>query len=295
MSGEINVLSRTQIIVVEPTSGSVAIIDAGPQGPVGIEGPPGTPGGPPGPMGPAGPAGEDGAPGPQGPPGEDGTPGGPPGPAGPAGPAGPTGATGATGPTGPAGPEGDPGPTGATGPTGPPGSAGTNGKTILYGTAVPTTEGVDGDFYIRTSTNFIYGPKAAGVWPAGTSLVGPQGIQGIQGIQGPTGPTGAGTQTINAQTGTTYTPVISDFWKLITLSNGASITFTAPQDSALTWAIGDWCELYQLGAGQITVVAGSGATLRSTPTAKSRAQYSRLFLQKISANTWALSGDLAVS
>jgi hypothetical protein len=33
MSGEINVLSRTQIIVVEPTSGSVSIINAGPSGP----------------------------------------------------------------------------------------------------------------------------------------------------------------------------------------------------------------------------------------------------------------------
>jgi hypothetical protein len=43
----------------------------------------------------------------------------------------------------------------------------------LYGTAAPTTEGVNGNFYIRTSTNYLYGPKAGGVWPAGTSLVGP--------------------------------------------------------------------------------------------------------------------------
>jgi hypothetical protein len=33
MSGEINVVSRTQIIVVEPVSKSVAIINAGPPGP----------------------------------------------------------------------------------------------------------------------------------------------------------------------------------------------------------------------------------------------------------------------
>jgi hypothetical protein len=52
-------------------------------------------------------------------------------------------------------------------------SAGADGKTILYGTAAPTTEGVDGDFYIRTTTNYIYGPKAGGTWPSGTSLVGP--------------------------------------------------------------------------------------------------------------------------
>ena len=55
-----------------------------------------------------------------------------------------------------------------------------DGNTILYGTAAPTIEGNDGDFYIRTTTNYIYGPKAGGVWPAGISLVGP-------GFSAPTG------------------------------------------------------------------------------------------------------------
>lgn len=105
----------------------------------------------------------------------------------------------------------------------------------------------------------------------------------------------AATQTINAQSGTTYTIATDDPGKLVTQSNGSAITTTVPQDSDVTFAVGKWCELYQLGAGQITVVAGTGATLRATPTAKARAQYSRLFLQKISANTWALSGDLAAS
>lgn len=64
---------------------------------------------------------------------------------------------------------------------------GADGKTILYGTAAPTTEGVDGDFYIRTSTNFIYGPKVGGTWPAGVSLVGPQGPAGADGADGADG------------------------------------------------------------------------------------------------------------
>lgn len=85
---------------------------------------------------------------------------------------------------------GAPGATGATGATGSTGPAGADGNTIIYGTAAPTTEGKNGDLYFRTDTNFIYGPKAAGVWPSGVSLVGPQGVkgdqgdQGIQGIQG---------------------------------------------------------------------------------------------------------------
>jgi len=33
-------------------------------------------------------------------------------------------------------------------------------------------DGVDGDFYINTAANTIFGPKAAGVWGSGTSIVG---------------------------------------------------------------------------------------------------------------------------
>ena len=71
--------------------------------------------------------------------------------------------------------------------TGPQGAAGAAGNTILSGTAAPTTEGVVGDFYLRATTSTLYGPKAAGGWPAGVSLVGPQGIQGLQGIVGVNG------------------------------------------------------------------------------------------------------------
>lgn len=45
MSDEINVVSRTQQIIVEPSSASVSIINAGPPGgPPGPQGPPGSPG-----------------------------------------------------------------------------------------------------------------------------------------------------------------------------------------------------------------------------------------------------------
>ena len=60
------------------------------------------------------------------------------------------------------------------------GDNGADGSTILNGTVDPTTEGEDGDFYYRTDTNEIFGPKVAGVWPAGVSLVGPQGEKGLQ-------------------------------------------------------------------------------------------------------------------
>lgn len=115
---------------------------------------------------------------------------------------GATGATGSQGPQGAQGPAGAKGDTGATGAQGPAGAA---GKSVLYGAGVPAAgTGNDGDFYINTSNNYLYGPKAAGTWPSGISIVGPQGAtgaqgpQGIQGIQGPEGPAGPSTpQVIN--------------------------------------------------------------------------------------------------
>lgn len=71
----------------------------------------------------------------------------------------------------------------ATGPQGPRGIAGTNGtngtdgKTILHGTTNPsnTSDGVDGDYYLNLATYFLFGPKAAGVWPGGISIIGADG------------------------------------------------------------------------------------------------------------------------
>lgn len=59
------------------------------------------------------------------------------------------------------------------------GAAGADGKTVLNGTVAPTTEGVNGDFYIDTVTDLIYGPKTAGAWGTGTSIVGPAGVDGL--------------------------------------------------------------------------------------------------------------------
>ncbi len=58
---------------------------------------------------------------------------------------------------------------------GPSGAAGTAGNTVLYGATAPVSGGVNGNFYIDTVLHNLHGPKAGGVWPAGTSLVGPAG------------------------------------------------------------------------------------------------------------------------
>lgn len=77
------------------------------------------------------------------------------------------------------------------------GIEGEAGKSVLNGTVDPTTEGVDGDFYINTNSYEIFGPKTAGNWGSGTSLVGDEG---------PTGPNG----TLAAWNGEFSKPVMFD-------------------------------------------------------------------------------------
>ena len=95
---------------------------------------------------------------------------------------------------GPPGPQGPPGePSYIPGPVGPPG---TNGNTVLSGAGDPSTVlGVNGDFYINTTTDTIFGPKKTTGWGTGTSLVGPAGPMGPQGqvavLVGDTPPVGA--------------------------------------------------------------------------------------------------------
>ena len=65
---------------------------------------------------------------------------------------------------------------------GPAGGDGIDGNTIISGTGVPDNGvGSDGDYFIDTNAYNVYGPKAGGVWGAGSSLVGPSGGDGIDG------------------------------------------------------------------------------------------------------------------
>lgn len=88
------------------------------------------------------------------------------------------------------------------------GPAGADGRTILNGVIAPTISvGSNGDFYINTATDEIYGPKTAGVWGSPTSLIGAAGATGGVGPQGPAGTNGGIIvfKTNNSVASTTYT------------------------------------------------------------------------------------------
>lgn len=98
--------------------------------------------------------------------------------------------------------------------------------------------------------------------------------------------------TFNAQTGTTYTLVLADAHKLVTLNNSSAITLTVPPNSSVAFETGDQVNLLQLGAGQVTVAAGSGVTLRAQGTrVKLNGQYALATLVKIGTDEWVLVGN----
>lgn len=101
---------------------------------------------------------------------------------------------------------------------------------------------------------------------------------------------------INAQTGTTYTTVLADNGKLITLSNGSAITATIPLNSSVTYPVGAQLTFARLGAGQPTIVGAGGVTVVSTgltaSAPKLRVQYSSATAIQTAIDTWLVVGDI---
>ena len=99
---------------------------------------------------------------------------------------------------------------------------------------------------------------------------------------------------INAQTGASYTAVLTDDGKLITMSNASANTFTVPPNSSVAFGIGTQLNIAMLGAGQTSVVAGSGVTLNSAGAKlKLSAQYAVATCVKTDTNTWFVVGNLS--
>lgn len=103
--------------------------------------------------------------------------------------------------------------------------------------------------------------------------------------------------TLNAQTGTTYTTVLTDNGRLVTLNNAAAITVTVPLNSSVAYATGAIINVQQIGAGQVTIQGASGVTITSTGATatapKTRAQYSAASIIKTGTDSWTVIGDLS--
>jgi len=96
---------------------------------------------------------------------------------------------------------------------------------------------------------------------------------------------------INAQTGTAYTLALTDQGGLVTLSNAAAIALTIPLNATVAFPVGTEILLTQLGAGQVTVAAASGATVNGRSGLKTAGQYATVSLVKIATDAWLIAGD----
>lgn len=106
---------------------------------------------------------------------------------------------------------------------------------------------------------------------------------------------GATPVAINAQTGTTYTLVLGDAGKLVTLTNGSAITLTVPTNASVAYPTGTVIALAQLGAGLVTVEDASGVTINGTTPGDEdlTGQWATATLTKLATNTWLISGGVA--
>ncbi|MCP4410077.1 MAG: hypothetical protein GY807_20500 [Gammaproteobacteria bacterium] len=103
-----------------------------------------------------------------------------------------------------------------------------------------------------------------------------------------------GVATINAQTGTSYTLVLTDEGKEVTMSNASANTLTIPPNSSVAFDVGTIINVTQLGAGTTTITGDTGVTVNgvSTGSADITTQYKAATLLKTATNTWLLQGSV---
>lgn len=99
----------------------------------------------------------------------------------------------------------------------------------------------------------------------------------------------SGILSINSQTGTTYTLVLTDVNTLVRCNNAAAITLTIPPNASVAFEVGTVIYVEQTGAGTVTVAPASGVTINPTAR-KTPFQNGVLTLVQVAANVWNVIG-----
>lgn len=90
---------------------------------------------------------------------------------------------------------------------------------------------------------------------------------------------------LNDQTGTTYTLVLTDAGKTITLNNASAVTVTIPTNASVAFETGSTVEFTNKGAGVVTISPAGGVTLNNSTTI---AQNGTVYIRKLDTNTWVM-------
>ena len=103
--------------------------------------------------------------------------------------------------------------------------------------------------------------------------------------------------TPNAQTGTTYTTVLADNGKLVTLSNASAVAVTIPLNSSVAYPVGAQLNFAWLGVGAVTIQGAGGVTINSTGATPAvpalRIRYSSATAIQTATDTWLVVGDIS--
>lgn len=91
-----------------------------------------------------------------------------------------------------------------------------------------------------------------------------------------------------------YTLVLTDASKTVEGTKATAMTLTIPENATVPFPVGTTIEVYQAGAGQITVAGTGAVVVRAPGGAKTRVQYSTVALRKRATDEWVVAGDTAV-
>lgn len=104
----------------------------------------------------------------------------------------------------------------------------------------------------------------------------------------------AGNQAIESAQTASYTLVLTDAGKMVTMTNASANNLTVPPNSSVAFPVNTRIDVIQYGAGQTTFVAGAGVTIYSSGSKlKLTGQYSGASLWKKATDTWVLVGDIS--
>lgn len=99
------------------------------------------------------------------------------------------------------------------------------------------------------------------------------------------------TQAIDAQTGTTYTLILTDQNSLVTMSNSSANTLTVPANASVAFPIGAQVTVEQTGTGITTIAAAGGVTINGAAGVLTLGgRYAFATLTKTATNTWSTAG-----